>query len=58
MSELMFIYSFFREAGQFAPLVVMIVLFFMWKNELAHCASDIKWVRNQLVEHLKWHSEQ
>ena len=57
MSVLWPIYLFLREAGQFAPLVVLVIGYIAWKNDLKHIAADMTWIKKQLIDHLKWHAE-
>ena len=51
------IYNIVREAGQFAPLVVIAIMLVVWKNDLRHVIADVKWLKEQLIKHLGWHAE-
>ena len=55
--DLITIYNIMREGGQFAPYVVVVILWIMWKNDLVHLKEDVVWIKSQLVKHLAWHAE-
>ena len=57
MFEFKLIYDAVREEGQFAPLVVLVVLYIVRKNDLNHIVKDVAEVKKLVLEHLKWHSE-
>lgn len=56
-AEVMLVYNIVRETSQFAPLVVVVIMLVVWKNDLKHFAADVKWIKAELVKHLRWHAE-
>jgi len=56
LSELAYIYSIVREAGQLAPLVVLYVGWRIVKNDLAHISKDVKWLKTEFIKHLEGHA--
>jgi len=57
LNELVYIYSIVREAGQFAPFLVLYVGWRIVKNDLAHISKDVKWLKAEFIKHLEWHAE-
>ena len=64
MQELLYLYSIVREAGQFAPFVVLAILLFLRKNDLKHINEGIERLEDSQAEtrkdfkkHLVWHAE-
>jgi len=52
------LYSLIREAGQLAPIVILIALYYIHKNHFATIERELRSIKALLMHHLEWHSQQ
>jgi hypothetical protein len=44
--------------GQVSTVGVLVAVFLIWKNDLAHIAKGLERVEKLLLDHLIWHSQE
>ena len=58
MQMLYAIWSLLKDAGDIATIGVLVVLWFIWKNDLKHMAKDVCELKMWFRDHIKWHMDQ
>lgn len=57
MTELIAVWAFLQQLGQVSTVGVLIAVFFIWKNDLAHLQKGVERIEKMLLDHLSWHSQ-
>lgn len=58
MGELLALWNVLRQLGDVASLGILVVLLVIWRNDLAHVAKDVAWLKEKFIEHLEMHAKE